>query len=692
MNMHIPDDIRVRANKLQLEIQRLRYQVHVQNIEEISEAALDSLKHELSMLEAQYPDLITPDSPSQRVAGAPSQGFEKRQHAERMLSLNDVFSHDELGAWEQRMSSLVDHVGGYYAELKLDGFALSLVYESGKLVAAVTRGDGTTGDDVTANIKVIEAIPLVLREHHTDDSVLAAAQARALNGRFEVRGEVYITAADFADLNASQAAAGLPLFANPRNTAAGSMRLLDPAAVAARKLRFFAYAVASADELGLVTHAQEHQVCDLLAIPVEQHSRACATLEEVEKFLEHWEHRRKNLSYGTDGAVINVMDRSVFARLGVVGKAPRGAVAYKFAAEQATTVVRDIILQVGRTGAVTPVAVFDPVQVAGSTVQRATLHNADEIARLDVRIGDTVVIQKAGDIIPEVLSVLTALRPDTAVVYKFPTRLHGAPIVRRVGEAAHYVDGYIPEITQRAIEHFASRGAMDIDGLGGKAVAKLVQAGLVAAPVDLYRLKLDDILGLEGYAQQSAEQLLVAIEVSKQRPFERFLFGLGIRHVGAETARTIATGLRHHLGAGDHGAAACLSVLRTWRREDFLALPDIGEVVAESLTSFFADQALQSDLDAMVGLGVGVPLRGQVVGEVSDSLRDLVAGKTVVLTGTLSALSREVAAELLRAAGAQVSGSVSKQTDLVIAGEKAGSKLVQAEKLGVQVVGEEVFG
>lgn len=675
-----------RLARLRAEIDRQRYAVHVLNTEEMSEAALDSLKHELTQLEEAYPELITPDSPSQRVAGKPAEGFTKVEHRTRMLSLNDAFSITELAAWEARLRKLTQDPLEYYAEIKLDGFAISLWYEDGVLVRAVTRGDGFVGEDVTTNARTIEAIPLTLR--------------KPIPGRLEVRGEVYISKKDFDWLNRQQEAKQAPQFANPRNLAAGSMRQLDPQLVADRRLSFFSYGVIG--DFGITTHAEEHAFAQDLGLPIEPHSTVCRNLKEVETFLTTWEEKRKDLPYNTDGAVINVNSRATFAALGVVGKAPRGAMAYKFSAEQTTTIIRDIQLQVGRTGAITPTAVMDPVRLAGTTVSRATLHNADEIARKDIRIGDTVVIHKAGDIIPEVIEVVQGLRPPDSQPYRFPTEMHGVPVIRREGEAAHYVDVsqlaakldgeieegevVLAEILKRKIEHYASRGAMDIDGLGEKVADRLVESGLVGSIADLYSLDTEDILTIDGFATLSAEKLIRAIDASKDRPLAKFLFGLGIRHVGVETAVTLCQGVAERMSQpGKVLFRQTLPVLRSFSREDFMALPDIGEVVAESLVTYFHNPHEQAMLDQLLDSGINVPL------QVTASTGGPLSGKTFVLTGTLTQYSREEAGDLIRMRGGSVSTSVSKETDYVVVGDKAGSKLSKAEQLGVTIVDETAF-
>lgn len=700
-----------RITQLKQEINHQRYLIHVLNQEDLSEAALDSLKHELTKLEEQFPELITPDSPSQRVAGKPLPEFQKVKHQERMLSLADVFSLEELQAWEKRWqandhaSYLVDgHFGGYYTEIKLDGFAISLIYENGSLKQAATRGDGSVGEDVTLNARTIEDIPLKLDWQAKQSIVqvpeyLDRAIVAAQTGRFEVRGEVYISKKDFAKLNQEQERQGLPLFANPRNLAAGSMRQLDPSLTAKRHLRFMTWAVVG--ETGLENHQDEHMLAQALGFPVEKHSRRFEDLTEVWQFLEAWREKRNDLPYGCDGAVINLNRRDLFQRVGVIGKTPRGAVAFKFPAEQTTTVLREIELKVGRTGAVTPVAVFDPVPLAGTTVARATLHNADEITRLDVRIGDTLVIQKAGDIIPEVIRVVESLRPQNSRPFQYPQSILGVPLTRKPGEVAYYVDTsailkqveneegegqiVLDELSKRAITHFASRGAMDIDGLGEKVVAKLVESGLVESFADLYDLTEAQILGLPGFKQKSASNLITAIQASKTRSLWRFLFGLGIRHVGAETARTLGSLFPSGQGLT---VEVVLEKMKSLSPEQFASLPDVGEVVAASIYRYFQSPLHQALLARLAGFVLETSEAVGVAESQLAKLKERFAGKTVVITGTLSGFSREAAEALVRQAGGQTSSSVSKETDYVLAGEKAGSKLTKAEALGVMVIGE----
>ncbi len=659
-----------RLQLLRREIDRQRALVHEHDTSDLSEAALDSLKHELSALEAQYPELVTPDSPSQRVAGGVLPGFRKVAHTQRMLSLQDVFSREELEGWHERNLKLLGEAPSYYVELKLDGFSLSLVYENRVLATAVTRGDGMVGEDVTAQIRTLDSVPLEL-------------PPEAPAGRFEVRGEVLITKADFHLINEEQIKEGKPVYANPRNLAAGSVRQLDPALTAKRRLRFVCFGVPSAEVL---THEDEHLFARQLGFWVEPHSKACTSTDEVWDFLQAWDTERNDLPYGTDGAVVNVQERAYFQKLGVVGKAPRGAVAYKFPAEEGTSVVRDIELTVGRTGVVTPTALLDPVQLAGTTVQRATLHNADQIARLDVRIGDTVVLRKAGDIIPEVLSVVMGLRPPSALPFQYPETLGGVPLVRAEGEVAYRVDPAaartLGAVLQRQIEHFASRGAMDIRGLGEQTAATLVEAGLVRSLADLYLLTFEQLMSLEGFAEISAQNLLASIQASKDRPLSKLIYGLGIRHVGEETARTLCTFLGQQLGVGRWPLARTIAVLRLQTEASLQALPDVGAVVASAIHTYLTDSHEQVVLDQLIDLGVQAPLEVQ-----AQARAGVLTGKTLVLTGTLSRPREEVALEI-RAAGGKVSGSVSSETDYVVAGEKAGSKLREAERLGITVLDE----
>ena len=662
-----------RIDSLVTEITHHRTLYHVYDRQEISEAALDSLKAELTKLEAEYPSLVRADSPSQRVGGKPLAGFTKYAHAQRMLSLNDVFTVEELSDWEGRVSKLIGHrPQSYYCELKMDGLAASLHYDNGVLVRAATRGDGSVGEDVTQNIKTIEAIPLRL-------------QGKDIPAKLEVRGEMYISRAVFNKINQEQTRLGKPTYANPRNLAAGSVRQLDPAITASRQLKFFAYEVIVPGR-EWPTHHAEHAAAQSWGIPTEPHSVVASDLAAAGHFLKEWETKRLKLPYQTDGAVIRIDQNTDYLLAGIVGKAPRGAIAYKFPAEQATTVVEDIKLQVGRTGAVTPVAVLRSVLVAGTTVTHATLHNADEIARKDVRIGDTVIIQKAGDIIPEVVQVLTRLRPKSARPFVFPQTWHGVPLVRPKGEVVYRLALTVhPAIVHRRINHFVSKAAFDIDGLGKERVRLLLDNDLIHNEAELFRLQVSDIDDLEGFGERSAQKLIASIAAAKQVTLARFIFALGIRHVGSETAATLA---RYCDSVKPHASLAeAVELLSNSKSETLAQLDDIGEVVAQAIVDAWQEAAFAKRVNQLLAYGV--------VRDPADFATHRQPGKflgvTFVLTGTLESLTRDQAKERIEQGGGHVTGSVSKATSYVVVGESPGSKLAAAQKLGVTVLNEEQF-
>jgi DNA ligase (NAD+) len=660
-----------RITKLRAEIEHHRYLYHVLDRQEISDAALDSLKHELEQLETEFPDLVTPDSPTQRVAGQPLPGFTKVRHSVPMLSLNDTFSEEEFRSWVERVSKLDRRAGrDYYAEIKMDGLAMSLVYEGGLLKTAATRGDGQVGEDVTQNMKTIEAIPLRLNMER-----LSPAARRRANGRVEVRGEVFLPKANFEAMNREQEAQGLPAYANPRNTAAGAVRQLDPRITAARKLDFFAYDVVT--DLGQATHEESHKLAQDLGFKVNPLNQHCASADEVLAYHEKIGQKRAALPYWTDGIVVNVDAIVVFRELGVVGKAPRGAVAFKYPAEQATTVVEDIQVQVGRTGALTPVAHLRPVQVAGSTVSRATLHNANEVARLDVRVGDTVILEKAGDVIPDVVEVLPKLRPASAKPFRMPNRcpVCRQPVHRDAEGAIHYcINDSCPARAREGLYHFVSKKALDVAGLGPKIVDVLVDEGLVRTPADFFRLQREQLIGLPLFAEKKAEKIVAAIQARRRVGFGRFLFALGIRHVGEETARALA----QHFGS--------IKRLREATEEELAAVADVGTVVARSIAEFFHQPSAEKLLSALSDAGVVIEQEARPPQKAGP-----LAKKTVVVTGTLGTLSREEAHEKIRQAGGKVVSSVSKKTGLVVVGENPGSKAARAQALGVRIVTEREF-
>ncbi|MBI3963483.1 MAG: NAD-dependent DNA ligase LigA [Candidatus Kerfeldbacteria bacterium] len=652
-----------RVRKLRVEIEHHRYLYHVLDQQEISDAALDSLKHELKELEERFPDLVTPDSPTQRVAGVPLPQFRKVPHAVPMLSLEDVFSEDELTAWAERIRKFAPRADvEFFTEVKVDGVSLSLVYEDGRLATGATRGDGRIGEDVTHTVRTIEAVPLTLPLERLSSA--ARAQARK---RFEVRGEVYMRKDVFDALNAQLAKAGAPLFANPRNAAAGAIRQLDPSVAAKRRLSFVAWDLVT--DLGQRTHEESHRLAEQLGFPTNSRlTRCCRSLADVSAYVRDLGKQRDAMPYWFDGVVINVNAIDLFRRLGVVGKTPRGAIAFKYPAEQATTVVREIRLQVGRTGAITPVAVLDPVRVAGTTVTRATLHNADEIQRLDVRVGDTVIIQKAGDIIPDVVQVLPKLRPRGTRPFRMPRSLHGSRVVRR--GVLHYVADTSLDIIQRErLRHFVSRSAFDIEGLGGKTIDAVCDAGLVREPADVFALTAGDLEPLPLFAERKAAKLVTEIARRRRVPLSGFLYALGIRHVGAETARDLASHFR------------TLNRFRHATTEELRAVPQIGDVVAGSIVAFLGDTRHQRQIDRLLAAGVH-PLS-------AEDLRGPLTGKSFVLTGSLPSWSRDEARRRIESAGGRVTGDVSRMTNFVVAGTDPGSKLARAQKLGIDIIDED---
>lgn len=658
-----------RISELRQLINQYSYEYHVEDAPSVDDAVYDSLFGELKKLEAEHPELVTSDSPTQRVGNALKGGFEKVAHSTRMLSLNDVFDRAEVEAWVQRMDKLLPGTKHeFFADVKMDGLACALVYENGILVRGITRGDSYIGEDITANVRTIANVPLRLRT--------TGGYEQFLEGRTEVRGEIVMLKKDFEALNAKQRSAGKPEFANPRNLAAGTMRQLDPKLVAERKLTFIAYDLLRDEPTDIPTVRFAYDALGALGIRRNAQASVFDSLSGVMSFVDEWDTRRQELPFNTDGLVIKVNDRALYSELGVVGKQPRGAVAYKYAAEQATTIVRDIVISIGRTGAATPVAVFNPVQVAGTTVRHASLHNADEIARKDVRVGDTVVIFKAGDIIPQVERVILELRPATAQPFSYEEALAEQypelSFERPEGEAVYRMKGASSEIIlKRSLEYYASRQALDIDTLGEKNVGALVDGGLVQDVADIYTLDVDKVRSLDRFADISAQKLVDAIGQAKTPKLERFILALGIRHVGAQTAIDLA----RRFESIDALADATL--------DDLLSVEGIGAVVAESILAWFADPDNQALLEKFKSLGV-VPVFQKQTGPL--------VGKSFVVTGTLSGMSRDEAAEAVRARGGIFQSSVGKGTTYLVAGGKVGaSKLAKAQKFGTEVLSEEAF-
>ncbi|MGB4758645.1 MAG: NAD-dependent DNA ligase LigA [Candidatus Saccharimonadales bacterium] len=645
---------------------KYHYEYHVLDSPSVSDATYDALFTELKELETKYPALITPDSPTQRVGNELLGGFQKVQHSSRMLSLNDVFDRGEVEAWVKRMDKLLPGSRHeFFADIKMDGLACALIYRDGVLEQAVTRGDSFVGEDVTSNVRTIKNVPLRLREAH--------GYEQFLKGRTEVRGEIIMLKKEFAALNEQQRIAGKPEFANPRNLAAGTIRQLNPKLVAERPLSFRAYDLLREDAHEVPTNMFAYEALTVMGISRNQEAGVFTGLDSVMEFVDHVGEIRGDLPFNTDGLVIKINDRKQFVDLGVVGKQPRAAVAYKYAAEQAATIVKDIVVSIGRTGAATPVAVFDPVQVAGTTVQHASLHNADEIARKDVRIGDTVVIFKAGDIIPQVESVVLELRPKSAKKINFETLLAKQypelEFERQGTDVVYRVKGVTgPILLKRALQHFASKGALDIDTLGEKNVVALVDAGLVKDLADIYTLTKEQLLGLERFADISAQKLIDAIKAKKTPPLEKFVFGLGIRHVGAQTAIDLANKFES------------VNNIQHTTIDELKNVEGVGEVVAESILAWFADEDNVNLIEKFDELGVR-PLFKKKTGKL--------AGQSFVITGTLESMGRDVAADKIRALGGTFQTSVAKDTTYLVAGGKVGtSKLKKAESYGTKIISE----
>jgi len=685
-----PAAARERAAELRRLIRHHDYLYHVLDRPEISDAEYDQLLRELLRLEAEHPDLAEFDSPTNRVGGQPAAGFAPVRHEVPMLSLGNAFSESELLDFDRRVRQLSGATAAegreiaFACELKIDGLSISLVYRDGRLVQAATRGDGETGEDVTAQIRTVRSVPLRL-----------FPPADAL-GELEVRGEIYLPRPDFERLNAGRAERGEPAFANPRNAAAGAVRQIDPRVTASRPLDSYFYAVPRGLPAGVRTQMELLGFLEQIGLRTSGHRRLCRTMDEVAEYCRHWAAHRVELPFDIDGVVVKVDELALREVLGYTSKSPRWAVAYKFAAEEQTSRVRHIEVTVGRTGILTPTAVLDPVEISGSTVSRAVLHNEDIVRAKDVRPGDLVIVRKAGDVIPEIVGVIE--EPERAEVgrpgqWVMPEKcpVCGSPVVREVGEAAHRCTGGLtcPAQVAEALIHFGSRGAMDIDGLGPSAVLALLDAGLVRDPGDLYRLSVEQVQGLPGFARKKAENLVAAIDRSRGRPLRRLLFALGIRHVGERASLLLARefGLMEGLLAASP--------------EDLEAVHEIGPKIAASLHGWLQRPQARELIDKLRSLGVnteepGARGRGGDGAELeepaatgADAGGGALAGKTVVLTGTLSRFTRQQATEAIVAAGGRVASSVSRSTDFVVAGESAGSKLAKAQELGVPVLGEE---
>ena len=665
--MKKPEAIK-RIKKLRELIEDYRYHYHVLDESLMSDEAADSLKHELAKLETEYPELITSDSPTQRVAGEPLPGFKSVPHSERMLSLNDAFSHDEIAAWQERLIKLIGDKGiDYFVDIKMDGLALALIYVDSKLTQGITRGDGFVGEDVTANIRTIESIPLSLRQINKHTNLL--------KGRTEIRGEVVMYKEDFNRLNNQRKKQGLSEFANPRNTAAGTIRQLDPALVAKRRLHFRAYDIIREGH-PLNTNEEVYEALRSLGFLVNTDAKKVTNLKEIYDFANKWEDKRLDLPFNTDGLVIKLNDRNKYEQAGVVGKAPRGAIAFKYAAEQATTTIKDIFVSIGRTGSATPVAILEPVRIAGSTVQMATLHNDSEIRRKDIRIGDTVIVHKAGDIIPEVVEPILKLRNGKEYKFIMPkncpdcnkplAKEKEADVIWRCQNKA------CPSRSWKLIQHYASKEALDIEGLGDKNVISLIEAKLINNQADIYSLKEEDVVKLERFAKVSAHKLIEAIKAKKAPTLSRFLYGLGIRHVGVQTAIDLANNFK------------TIEKLSEASVDSLTKVDNIGEVVAEAIVEWFSEPRNINLLNEFKQLNVWPKPAHSISGPLTNM--------RLVVTGSLKSMSREEAADNIRSLGGTFQTSVGKDTDILVVGGNVGvNKLKKANDLKIKQIDEDQF-
>lgn len=663
--MSVPADIRKEAERLRKELHEHDYRYYVLSQPTISDYQYDQLMQRLIELERQYPELITPDSPTQRVGGEPTKEFPTVTHEVPMLSLANTYSEEELLDFDRRVKELL---GGqpyrFVAELKIDGVAISLLYRDGIFIRGATRGDGTQGDDITNNLKTIRSIPL------------RVPSGRGLPKNFEVRGEIFMTKKDFEAMNRRQEELGEKTFVNARNSTSGTLKLQDPKIVAQRKLSMFAYYLRTTD-IPLRSHYENLQLLKKLGFVVNEHIRLCNTIVEVKAYCDEWGKKRASLPYDIDGVVVKVDSLAQQEELGAVAKSPRWAIAYKYPAEKVETILKDITLQVGRVGTITPVAELQPVFVGGTTVSRATLHNEDYIKELDIRIGDTVYVEKGGDVIPKVSGVNISKRPKNSSPFKFPTKCPecGSKIFRPEGEAAYYCENFeCPAQVRGRIEHFAQRRAMNIEGLGEAIIDLLVSQGLIHNVADIYDLKKEQIASLERMGEKSAQNLLDGIEASKRLPFHRVLFGLGIRFVGEGVAKLLADNF------------PSIEQLQRATQEELESVEGIGPRIAESVVRFFNDKHSRQLIDRLAKAGVHMKAEKK---KVSTDLP--FAGKTFVLTGGLESMSRDEAKEKIESLGGKTASSVSTKTDYVIVGKDAGSKLVKAKALGIPTLSEEEF-
>jgi DNA ligase (NAD+) len=692
-NFSTKNEARERIEKLKKAINRYRYSRLVLNKELISPEAEDTLKKELFDLEQKFPELITPDSPTQRVGGRALKKFPKVHHSVRMLSFNDAFSREDMEDWLIRNQKLLPSNArlNFYCELKIDGLAVNLVYENGFLKTGATRGDGITGEDVTANLKTVEAIPLTLLDREKILENIKKVKLYHIINRLrkswpkiiEARGEVFLNKKDFEILNREQKKKNLPLYANPRNIAAGSVRQLDPKITASRCLDSFAYSLVT--DLGQKTHEEEHLILHTLGFRTNPNNKKLKNLEEIFEFRDYWEKHREKLPFEIDGIVVMINSEEYSKRLGVVGKTPRAGIAYKFSPKEAETIVENIIVQIGRTGVLTPVAILKPVQIGGTTVSRATLHNEDEIKRLGLKIGDTVIVGRAGDVIPDVKKVLKEMRTGREKEFHFPKEFCGQKVVRVFGEAAHKV--LHPEkcelVNRQRLYHFVSKAAFNMDGVGPKIVDAMLDNSLISDAADLFDLKAGDLIPLERFAKKSAENVIAAIEKSKTTDLYKFIFALGIKHVGEETA--IDIGKKMASRNAIKRPKDIIDAVSGMKLDDWQGIPNIGPKVAESIFEYFKNNSNLTFLKKLDKAGI------KIISPKTAKISQKLLGKTFVLTGGLQTLTRDGAKDRIRALGGDISSSVSKEVDYIVAGSEPGEKYEKAKKLGVKIINEETF-
>lgn len=651
-----------KINALKEILNQYSYEYYVLDEPSVPDAVYDEKLRELQELEQQFPELITDDSPTQRVGGEPLAAFRKVEHNVPMLSLGNAFNEQDLRDFARRAAAGTEEPVTFVCELKIDGLAISLTYEDGKFVRGATRGNGTIGEDITTNLRTIRSIPLTLKEKIS----------------MEVRGEAYMPHKSFLALNEEREKNGEELFANPRNAAAGSLRQLDPKIAAKRNLDIFLYGVGEWNDRSLTSHSSRLKKLRELGFKTNPEWKHCTTIEEVLEYVEYWTKQRPNLNYEIDGIVIKVDSLDQQDELGFTAKSPRWAIAYKFPAEEAITKLRDIELSVGRTGVITPTAILDPVKVAGTTVQRASLHNEDLIREQDIRIGDTVVIKKAGDIIPKVVRVLEEERSGSEEEFHMPTECPacGSELVRLEEEVAlRCINPSCPAQLMEGLIHFVSRNAMNIDGLGEKVIRQLFQEKLIHTIADLYRLDKEDLLQLERMGEKSVTNLLEAIEASKQNSLERLLFGLGIRFIGEKAAKTLAMEME------------TIDRLQKASFEELVAIDEIGDKMADSIVQYFSEDKVADLIQELRDLDINLEYKGPRRNVQSEDT--IFSGKTIVLTGKMESFTRPEAKERIESLGGTVTGSVSKKTDILIAGEGAGSKYEKAQKLGIEIWNED---